>query len=140
VISFSEIIQVTAHTLGRQALAIERTHRAYLVTGIAVDRRVRPDQRESVLMLIDVVDRHLPSGVAMAEITLGAVLSAMDIRVAVLTLISDLGERQIAVAILATKTLVHPTQREASLPVIELQNVATGKEERYCKESSCCCG
>src|SRR5258707_13114 len=70
----SKVVQVTTHALGRQALAIKGTDRAYLVTGITVDRRMRPDQREAVLMLIDVVDRHLPSGVAMAEIALGAIL------------------------------------------------------------------
>jgi hypothetical protein len=81
---------------------------------------MRPDQREAVLMLIDVVDRNLPSGVAMAEIALGAVLSAMDIRVAVLTLIADSREHEVTVAILATNALVHPTQSEASLPMFEL--------------------
>jgi len=116
----SKVVQVTTHALGRQALAIKGTDRAYLVTGITVDRRMRPDQREAVLMLIDVVDRHLPSGVAMAEIALGAILSAMDIRVAVLTLIADFGEHEVAVAILATNALVHPAQRETSLAMIEL--------------------
>jgi hypothetical protein len=87
---------------------------------------MRPDQREAVLMLIDVVDRDLPSGVAMAEIALGGVLSAVDIRVAVLTLIAYFREHQVTVAILATNALVHPAQREASLPMIELQNVTKG--------------
>jgi hypothetical protein len=84
---------------------------------------MRPDQRETVLMLIDVVDRNLPPGVAMAEIALGAVLSAMDIRVAVLTLIADFREHEVAMAILATNALVHPTEGETGLAMFELQNV-----------------
>ncbi len=119
----SKVVQMTTHALGRQALAIKGTDRTYLVTGITVDRRVRPDQREAVLMLIDVVDRDLPSGVAMTEIALGGVLSAMDIRVAVLALIADFREHEVAVAILATNALVHPPEGETGLAMFELQNV-----------------
>jgi hypothetical protein len=96
------------------------------VTGITVDRRVRPDKREAVLMLIDVVDRHLPSGVPMADVTLRRVLSAMNVRVTILALISNFGEYQVGVAVLATNALMHPTQSEAGRPMIELQNVAKG--------------
>jgi hypothetical protein len=116
----SKVVQVTTHTLGRQALAIKGTDRAYLVTGITVDGRMRPDQREAVLMLVDVVDRHLPSGVTMAKIALGGILATMDIRVTVLALMAGFSEHQVTVAVLATNTLVHPTQRETSFAMIEL--------------------
>lgn len=119
---FPKVIHVATDTLGRQALTIKGPDRAYLVAGITVNRRMRPDEREAVLMLIDVVDRHLPSGVAVAQITLGSIFSPMDIRVAVLTLISDFGEHQVGMTILTTNALVHPTQSEASLAMIELKN------------------
>lgn len=121
---FSKIIHVTAHTLGRQALPIERTDRAYLVTGIAIDRSVRPNQRKAVLVLVDVVDGHLPSGVAMTEIALRGVFAPMYVGVAVLALIANLRENKIGVAVLTTHALVHPPERETSLAVIELKNVA----------------
>ncbi len=114
---------MTTYAFGRQALAIKWTDCTYLVTGITVHCRMRPNQREAVLMLIDVVDRDLPSDVAMAEIALGGILSAVDIRVAVLTLIADFREHEVTVAILATNALVHSTQRETGLAMFELQNV-----------------
>jgi hypothetical protein len=47
---------------------------------------VSADQRESILMLIDVVNGNLPTIGVVAEFTLRAVLAAMKIGVAVLAL------------------------------------------------------
>jgi hypothetical protein len=74
-------------------------------------------------MLIDVVDRHLPSGVAMTEITLRGIFPPVDIGVTVLTLIARFGEYQVCVTILTANALVHSTQSKAGLPVVELENV-----------------
>jgi hypothetical protein len=129
---FSKIIQVTAHTLGRQALPVERTDRAYLVTGIAIDRSVRPNQGKAILVLVDVVDGHLPSGVAMTKIALRGVFAPMDVGVAVLALMANLRENEVGVAVLTTHALVHPPQRETSLSVIELKNVAKWLPTKGC--------
>ncbi len=75
-------------------------------------------------MLTDVVDRDLPSGVAMAHIALRTIFPTVNIGVAVLTLISDLGEHQVGMTILTTNFLVQSPQREPCLAVIELQNIA----------------
>jgi hypothetical protein len=120
----SKVVQMATHALSRQALPIKWPHGANSVTGIAVDRGVRPDQRESVLMLIDVVDRHLPAGVAVAQIALSGILAAMNVGVAVLALITDPGEHEISVAVLTTNTLVHATQRKARFAMIKFENVA----------------
>ena len=129
---FSKIIHMTAHTLGRQALPIKWTDRAYFVTGIAFDRRMRPYQGKAVLVLVDVVDRNLPTGVSMTQIALRGVFSPVDIGVAVLTLIADLAEDKISVAVLAAHTLVHPSQRKTGLAVIELKHVAEGLPTLRC--------
>jgi hypothetical protein len=120
----SKIVQVATHALGGQSLAIKRSYRADPVTGITVHCRVRPDQREPVLVLIDVVDRYLPPRVTMAQVTLRAIFSPVNVGVAVLALIAGLGKYQVAMAILTTYAFVHPAQGKSRLAVIELKNRA----------------
>jgi len=85
---------------------------------------VRPNQGKAVLVFADVVDGHLPPAVPMTQIALCGVFSPVDIGVAVLALISNVGENQVGVAVLTAHAFVHPPQRETSLAVIELKHVA----------------
>ena len=115
-----EIIHVAARALGRQSLPVERAHRSHLVAGIAIHHRVRPNQREAILVLVDVVDRDLPPCIAMAQVALRAVLAPMNIRVAVLALVASLREHQVGVTIRAADLRMQPAQRESRLTMIEL--------------------
>jgi hypothetical protein len=77
---------VTTHAFGGEPEAVELSDRADLVTGIAVYGCMSADQRESILVLINVVYGNLPAVGVMAELTLRAILAAMQICVAVLAL------------------------------------------------------
>ena len=77
---------VTTHAFGGKPEAVELADRADLVTGVAVYGCMSADQRESILVLIDVVYGNLPAVGVMAEFTLRAILAAMQICVAVLAL------------------------------------------------------
>ena len=124
ILRFLEVIHVTARALGRQSLPIKRTHRPHLVARVAIHHGVRPDQREAVLVLINVVDGDLPTRVAVARITLRGVPAAMDIGVAVLALVMRLREDQVGMAIRAADFGMQTTQGESRLPMIELRDCA----------------
>ena len=57
------------------------------------------NQGKTILVLIDVVDRHLPSICVVAEFTLCAVLAAVKISVAILTFLRNVAEIEVGVAI-----------------------------------------
>ncbi len=121
---FPVIVHVTAVAFGRQPLPVERSHRPHLVAGVTVDSGMCADQRKAVLMLIDVVNGDLPSGIAMAHVALRTVFAAMNVGVTVLALFAYIREDQVGVAIRTTHLDVHPAQREAGLLVLKLRNSA----------------
>ena len=104
--------QVTTRAFGGESEAVELSDGADLVAGIAVYGRMSTDQRKSILMLIDVVNGNLPTIGVVAEVTLGAILAAMQIRVAVLALDGGVAEIEILVAIDALHFRVPATQRK----------------------------
>ena len=122
ILCFLEIVHMTARALRRQSLPVERTHRPHLVARIAIHHRVRPNQREAILVLIDVVDRNLPPGVAVARVALRSIPPPVDIGVAVLALVVRLGEDQVGMAIRAADFRMHPAQRKTCFGVIKLRN------------------
>jgi hypothetical protein len=83
---------------------------------------MRPDQRESVLMFVDVVNRDLPPRIAMAQIALRSVFPPVDIGVAVLALPPDVRKHQVRVTVLAPDLHVQSAQREPCLAVIKLRD------------------
>src|SRR5258708_29508325 len=48
----TKVVEVAAHTLGGEALAVERTYRPDLLSGIAIYPRVRPHERQAALLLV----------------------------------------------------------------------------------------
>jgi hypothetical protein len=122
--------QVAANAFGRQALAIEPSNRSNFVTGVAIHQGVSPDERKAVLVLVDVVHRYLPAIDAVAKITFGSVLAAMDVSVTVLALASDVGEYAIDMALLAGDIHVHTAQRIPGFSVIKLWVLADGHPGR----------
>ena len=113
-------------TLRGEALAIELPDGPDGVAGIAIHGGVRPDEREAVLVLIDVVDGDLPAGIAVAYVALGAILAAVQISVTVLALPPDVGEKRVGVAIRASYVGVHAAQRETGLAMIKFGRLEKG--------------
>jgi hypothetical protein len=79
------------------------------------------DQRKSILMLIDVVNGNLPTIGVVAEVTLGAILAAMQIGVAVLALDGGVAEIEVLVAVGALHSGVPATQRKLGFRMVEFK-------------------
>ena len=56
-----ECLEMAAHTFRRQGLPIELPDSSRRVTRIAIHNRMRTDERETILVLVDVVHRHRPA-------------------------------------------------------------------------------
>jgi len=69
--------------------ALELADRSTLMTGIAVDSSVGADERETIKVLIDLLNRNVPSLHGVALFAVGPHLALVNIRVAVGTLRSD---------------------------------------------------
>ena len=95
----------------------------HLVAGIAVHYRVRADQRKTILVLVDVMNRDLPAICVVAQFALGAVLAPMQIRMAILAFVWGIGEFQICVAVAAGHHGVASSQGKARLGMVELDLV-----------------
>ena len=114
---------VATNALRRQSETVELAHSPHLVAGVTVHDRVRANQRKSVLVFIDVVDRNRPAIGVVAQLALRAVLAAMQVSVAILALVGSVGEIEIGVAIAATHRRVAPAEGKAGLSMIELDLV-----------------
>lgn len=94
-----ETLRVAAVAIGGKSEAIELAHSPHLVARVAVDYGVGTNQREAILVLVDVVDRHLPAVGVMAELAFGSILAAVQVGMAVLTFVGSVGEFEIGVAV-----------------------------------------
>jgi len=121
---FLEGFEVATHALSGKTLPIELAYRSYSVTRIAIHHGVGTDQREPVLMFVDVVNGNLPSIHAMTDVALRSVLTAVQVSMAILTLLADVAEDRIEVAFLAGHLDVHATERISRLVVIKLRVLA----------------
>jgi hypothetical protein len=70
-------------------------------------------------VLIDVVDRNLPSIAVVTEFTLCAILAAMEISVAILAFLTNVAEIQVNMAIEALNRSVASAQRKPRLRMSE---------------------
>src|SRR5580704_1642459 len=90
---------VATEAFGRKAEAVELSDGPHFVAGIAVHHRVRANERKTILVLVDVMDRYLPAVCVVAQLTLRAVLAPMEISMTVLALVRSISEFQIPVAV-----------------------------------------
>jgi hypothetical protein len=111
------ILGVTGVALRRQAL--ELPDRRPLVTGIAIQSGVRAQQREAVLVLLNLLHRDLPSLDGVALFAVRAELPLVNISMAIGALVAHVGEHRFGVALGAGHALVHAAQGKARLVVIE---------------------
>lgn len=98
----------------------ELAHRRAGVTRGAFDRRVRAEKRETVRMLFASADRHHPAVDRVALFTLGPELVSVQVRMAISTLRTHVGEDQLHVAGTAVHLGVHAPQWIARLVVAKL--------------------
>jgi hypothetical protein len=95
--------------------------RAFMA-GIARNGGVRSYQRKAVLMLLNVLDRDMPSFDRVARLTFRSHLSAMDVCVALGALVSNLFEHQFCMTLRAGNRHMHSAQWICRLFVIEIGN------------------
>ena len=93
-----------------------------LVTGIAVHRGVRSGQGKAVVVLLDLLNRHLPPPDRVAGLAIGSQLPLVNISMAVLAALSNVAEHRLDVALSAGDGLVHAAQRIARPVVVEFWN------------------
>jgi len=96
---------VAPNTIGRQAF--KTSHGGVLVTRIAFDERVGAQQRESILVVTNRLNRRGPALHVMALLTLRTHLAAMDISMAISALVPHVGENRAGVALGARHALMH---------------------------------
>jgi len=92
------------------------------VTRVAIHRCVCSGQRETVIVLLDLLHGYLPAADGVALFTIRAELTPVDVGVAVLTPLSKVREHRLDMALDASHRLVHAAQRVFSLIVIEFRN------------------
>ncbi|KAA6463172.1 hypothetical protein DYQ86_07555 [Acidobacteria bacterium AB60] len=80
---------------------------------------MRSYEGKSILVLVDVVDRYLPSVGVVAQFAFRAVLAAMKVGMTVLALAGGVRKVEIRVAVAAGNRRVTAAQREAGARVIE---------------------
>jgi len=105
---------------------LEPAGRPSFVAGIAVHRSVRPSQGKAVVMLLHLLNGDLPSQDRVALLAICSQLPLVNVGVAVLAILSNVGENRPNVTLSATHRLVHAAQRIFRLVVIEFWNSADG--------------
>jgi len=97
-----------------------------LVAGIAIHRCVRPGKGEAIIVLLNVLDCHLPTANRVALLTIRAQLPLVKVGMAVLATRAHVAEHWLHMALCACDVFVHATQRITSLIVIEFRNSSDG--------------
>jgi len=111
---------VAGEALGRKPL--ELAHGSALMTGIAIHRRVRADQREAIEVLVDLLHGNMPAPHRVALFAIGAHLALMNVRVAVGALRPDISKDHLGVALGAGHSLMQAAQRVLGGVVIEFRD------------------
>lgn len=97
-----------------------------LVAVVALKQRMRPNEWEPVLMIVNLSQRCLPSFYRVAAFAVGAKLAPVDICVTVCAASAHIFKNQAYVAFGAGNFCVHAAQRITGLIVIEFRIRANG--------------
>ena len=92
------------------------------VTGFAVHSGVRSSEGEPVIVLLDLLNRNLPSPNRVAGLAIGSQLPFVNIGMAVLAALSNVAKHRLYVALSAGDRLMHAAQRVARPVVVEFWN------------------
>lgn len=121
----------------RQVARLARRRKSQVISGrgvfvalLTLDYGVRPEQRKPVEVLLNRLNRHLPTenGVALGAIC--AELRAVNVGVAIGAVLSNTGENRLGVASGAGYFFMHAAQRVARGVVAEFGNGANGGPAR----------
>lgn len=88
---------------------------------LALRGRVGPEQRETVLVIFDLLHRDIPALNGVTLRTVRAHPSLVHVAMTVLAILPDIRENRLYVALCAFYFLMHTAQRIAGLVVIEFQ-------------------
>jgi hypothetical protein len=116
----TERVQVTTHALRGEPKAVELSDSANFMARVTIHESMCADERKTILMLIDVVNRYLPAICVVAQFAFRAILPAMQVRMAVLTFFWHVAEVKVSMTINALYYRVATAQREPGLRVLEL--------------------
>jgi hypothetical protein len=118
----SKFLLVACRTIRKNAILA--AHHG-LVAPFAFDSGVRSDQRKKIVV---VADLRLGCEPALHHVALGAIrseLAQMDIRMAIVAILANIGEDRLRVALRARQVCVSPSKRELRLIiVVELRVIA----------------
>ena len=89
------------------------------VAGVAVHRRVSSGEREAVVVILDLLHRHIPSADRVALFAVGSQLPPVNIGVAILAALAHVAEHHLFVTLGAGYRLVHAAKRITGLIMIE---------------------
>ena len=101
-----------------------------LVTLLALHHRMRAEQWKPVEMILNGLHRHVPAVHRVALGTIGAELTAMNIRVAVRAVLADIGENGPEVALRAVNFFVHSAKGISRGVVVEFWDGANRRPAR----------
>ena len=114
---FLVALGVARIALSRQPL--ELTNRGALMAGITLQGGVRSDQRKTILVVLDGLDRDVPTFHAVALLAIDAHLPFVNVGVAIGAPATHIREDRLGVTLGAGHILVHAPQRIFGLIVIE---------------------
>jgi hypothetical protein len=89
-----------------------------------LDRGVSPQERESILVILDLLDGDIPAEHRVTPCAIGPHLPLVNIGVAVLALLANIGKYRFDVALRTLHFFVHAPQRILCLIVVELRHGA----------------
>ena len=105
---------------------LEAADGAPLVACIAIHSRVCARQRKTIVVLLQLLNRNLPSANGMALLAISSQLALVDVGMAVLTALSNIGKNRPDVTLSAADAGVHAPQGIFGLVVFEFRNGADG--------------
>jgi hypothetical protein len=119
---FLKIRQVTGRARGRESQVLSDS--SVLVTLLAFHHSVRSEERKSVEVLLDRLNRYLPTQDGVALGAIGAELAAVDVCVAVRAVLTDVSKDRLEVALRAVDFFMYATKGISRGVVIEFGNGA----------------
>jgi len=103
---------------------LELTIGGAFLAGIAVHRRMGARQHEAVVVLLDLLNRDLPSPDRVTLLAVGSQLPLVDVGMAILAALSYIRENRLHMTLRAGHGLVHAAQGISRPVVIEFRNGA----------------
>lgn len=119
-----KILEVARSTGRRHRLKL--AGRPAFVARVAIDDGMRSGERKTVVMILNLLHRDLPSADAMALFAIGSQLPPVNVSVAILATLSHIGEDWFYVTAGTGDGLVQSAQWVACLVVIKFRNAANG--------------